>query len=99
MHKLALQNAKFKLLREANKKLTNRRKTKKKQLRKRGLCSFQNAKKQLNAKALDAQIQQKTRDYNNPAKRVKTRARQYSRCGKTEHNIRTYDIELKSSEE
>jgi hypothetical protein len=99
MHKLALQNAELKLLREANKELTNRRKTKKKQLRKGGLCSFQNAEKQLDAKALDAQIQQETRDYNGSAKRVETRARRYSRCGKTEHNIRTYDIELESSEE
>jgi hypothetical protein len=40
MHKLALQDAKLKLLREANKELTNRRKTKKKQLRKKGLYSF-----------------------------------------------------------
>jgi hypothetical protein len=87
------------LLREANKELINRRKTKKKQLRKGGLYSFQDAEKQLDAKVLNAQIQQKTRNYSGPAKRVKTRARRYSKCGKTGHNIRTYNIELKSSEE
>jgi hypothetical protein len=86
------------LLREANKELTNRRKTKKKQLRKGGLCSFQDAEEQLDAEALDAQIQQETRDYSGPAKRVETRARRCGRCGKTGHNIRTCDIELESSE-
>jgi RNA polymerase-binding transcription factor DksA len=98
MHKLAFQDAKLKLFRKANKKLTNRRKTKKKQLRKKGLYSFQDAKKQLNAEALDAQIQQKTRNYNGLAKRVETRARRYGKCGKTGHNIKTCDIELESSE-
>jgi hypothetical protein len=73
MHRLALQDAELKLLREANKELTNRRK--KKQLRKGGLCSFQDAEEQQNKEALDAQLRQETRDHGGRARRVETRAR------------------------
>jgi hypothetical protein len=63
-----------------------------------GLCNFQNAKEQQNTEALEAQLQQETRDHGNRARRVKTRARRYGRCGKIGHNIRICNINLESSE-
>jgi hypothetical protein len=75
MHKFALQKAELKTFRNANRELTNRRKTKKKQLRKGGLLSFQNAKDLQDAQNVNAQIRQETREFHNPKKRQKTRAR------------------------
>jgi hypothetical protein len=99
MHKFALQEAELKILRNTNRELTNRRKTKKKQLRKGGLLSFQNAKNLQDAQDVNAQIRQKMRESHGPKKRQETRARRCTRCGKTGHNIRTCDINLESSEE
>jgi hypothetical protein len=99
MHKLALQKAKLKDLREANRELTNRRKHKKKQLRNEGLLNFQNAKNLQTAQEMNKQIQQETRDFGDRKKRTDARGRRCTRCGKTGHNIRTCDIELESSGE
>jgi hypothetical protein len=97
MHKLALQEAELKNLREANRELTNRRKHKKKQLRNGGLLNFQNARDLQTAQEMDEQIQQKTRDFGGRKKRTDARGRRYIKCGKTGYNIRTCDIELESS--
>jgi hypothetical protein len=58
MHKFALQEAELKIFRNANLELTNRRKTKKKQLRKGGLFSFQDARDLQDAQDVNAQIRQ-----------------------------------------
>jgi hypothetical protein len=94
MHKFALQKAELKTLRNANRELTNRRKTKKKQLRKGGLLSFQDARDLQNAQDVNAQIRQETRESYGPKRRQETRARRCTRCGKTGHNIRTCNIDL-----
>jgi hypothetical protein len=96
MHKLALQEAELKDLREANRELTNRRKHKKKQLRNGGLLSFQDARDLQTAQEVDEQIQQETRDFGGRKKRTDARGRRCTKCGKTGYNIRTCDIELKS---
>jgi hypothetical protein len=99
MHKLALQKAELKELREANRELTNRRKPKKRQLRKEGLFSFQDARDLQTAREVNEQIQQETRDLDVRKRRTDARGRRCTRCGKTGHNIRTCDIELESSGE
>jgi hypothetical protein len=72
-------------------------KPKKKQLRKGGLLSFQDARDLQDAQDVNAQIRQETRESHGPKRRQETRARRCTKCGKTGHNIRTCDIDLESS--
>jgi hypothetical protein len=62
------------------------------------LYSF-HAEEQRDTKALNVQKQQEMREYNDQTRRIKKCTRRYGRCGKTGHYIKTYNIDLESSEE
>jgi hypothetical protein len=99
MHKLALVETECAELREANKILSRRRRTKKTRLQDGKLLNFQKGQDLRDLKDVAAQIQQEERQNGSRARRVETRPRRCGICNGTGHNARTCQTEIESSGE
>jgi hypothetical protein len=94
MHKLALVEAECAELREANKILSRRRRTKKTRLQDGESLSFQEGQDLRDSKDVAAQIQQEERQNGGRARRVASRPRRCGICNGTGHNARTCKAEI-----
>lgn len=99
MHKLALVEAECAELREANRILSRRRRTKKTRLQDGQSLSFEERQGLRDSKELAAQIKQEERQGSGRARRVETRARRCGICNGTGHNARTCQVEIETSGE
>lgn len=98
-YEIALLRSEVKGLREANEKLSKRRRTKKKQVRKGGSLSITEVQDILSQKDVDNKLQTETQQTGGCTRRAETRLRSCGVCGQPGHNARTCQVVLSKSEE
>ena len=98
-YEIALLRSEVSNLREANEKLSKRRRTKKKQVRKGGSLSIEEVKDILSQRDVDSQLQTETQQSGGRTRRAETRPRSCGICKQPGHNARTCQVVLSESEE
>ena len=98
-YEIALLRSEVSNLREANEKLSKRRRTKKKQVLKGGSLSIEEVKDILTQRDVDSQLQTETQQSGGRTRRAETRPRSCGVCKQPGHNARTCQVVLSESEE
>ena len=98
-HEMVFLRAEVKELREANDRLSKRRKTKKTRLQDGGALTIGDATDRIEQRELGEQIQQEMRANGSRRPRAETRARRCGICHNTGHNARTCQLVEEASEE
>ncbi|KAJ3454583.1 hypothetical protein MRS44_013183 [Fusarium solani] len=95
MHQMALLKSENQILRQANETLSKRRRVKKTRLRKGGKMTLDEGRDEIDQKGIDAQIVAESSRSGGQGMWAPPRERRCGTCGKTGHNSRTCQIEVK----
>ena len=99
MHRLALLEGEVSALREVNKMLSRRRRTKKKRLQDGGSLRIQAGEDLQSQRDVDGQLQDESRRRSGRTRTFGTRSQRCRNCGEPGHNARTCQNDVITSEE